>query len=81
MLLSLVGFQGDVAIFALAILGGLWMPVTVFPGFMQTIAWGLPSFHLGQLALGASGRAPFRKMGSEIRPTCQSCSIIRPPFS
>ena len=31
------------------------------------------------IALGATGRSPFRNTGSEIRPTCQSCSTMRPP--
>lgn len=52
--------QGAIAVanivfFTLAILGGLWMPVFTFPPFMQTLAWGLPSFHLAQLALIAQG--------------------------
>jgi ABC-2 type transport system permease protein len=40
---------------AFAVLGGLWIPVQVFPGFMQNAAWWLPSFHLAELALAASG--------------------------
>lgn len=52
--------QGAIAVanlvfFLLAILGGLWMPVFTFPAFMQALAWGLPSFHLAQLALMAQG--------------------------
>ncbi len=38
-----------------AVLGGLWMPVQVFPDFMREIAWWLPSFHLAELALAVSG--------------------------
>ncbi|BCW89734.1 hypothetical protein sos41_29010 [Alphaproteobacteria bacterium SO-S41] len=45
----------NIVFFLLAILGGLWMPVFTFPGFMQTMAWALPSFHLAQLALIAQG--------------------------
>ena len=33
----------------------------------------------GAIALGATGSAPARRLGSEIRPTCQSCRNIRPP--
>ena len=33
----------------------------------------------GLTALGATGAAPSRKTGSEIRPTCQSCMTMRPP--
>lgn len=42
---------------ALAVLGGLWMPVFLFPGWMQYLAAGLPSFHLAEFALTAVGRA------------------------
>lgn len=41
-----------------SILGGLWMPITVLPPWMQQIAWVTPSFHLGQLALAAIGVPP-----------------------
>ena len=34
---------------------------------------------LAAMALGATGNAPFKNMGSEMRPTCQSCSNMRPP--
>lgn len=45
----------NIAFFALAVLGGLWMPIGVFPPLMQSAAWVLPSFHLGELALMALG--------------------------
>ncbi len=38
-----------------SIVGGLWMPITMLPAWMQQLAWITPSFHLGQLALGAIG--------------------------
>ncbi|UUL84058.1 ABC transporter permease [Sphingomonas qomolangmaensis] len=41
-----------------SILGGLWMPITILPGWMQQIAWATPSFHLGQLALASIGVPP-----------------------
>src|SRR3569833_3570150 len=34
---------------------------------------------LGRTALGASGGAPSRHKGWVLRPTCQSCSTMRPP--
>lgn len=43
----------------LAAFGGLWMPLSMMPDFFQTIALALPSFHLGQLALAASGQQDF----------------------
>jgi len=42
---------------ALAVLGGLWIPIMVFPDVMQSIAWALPSFHIAEIALAASGAA------------------------
>lgn len=53
-----LGQKGAVAIanivfLAMAVLGGLWMPIAVLPGAMQTFAWALPSYHLGEIALMA----------------------------
>ena len=42
----------------LSIVGGLWMPITVLPGWMQIAAWATPSFHLGQIALATTGVPP-----------------------
>lgn len=43
----------------LASLGGLWMPVALLPGAMQTLAHVLPSNHLAQLGWAiARGHAP-----------------------
>ena len=36
---------------SLAVLGGLWFPISLFPDVLQTVAYGLPSFHLAQVAL------------------------------
>ena len=56
----LLGSNGAVAaanllFLAFALLGGLWIPVIVFPDIMQTMAWAFPSFHLAEIALAASG--------------------------
>jgi ABC-2 type transport system permease protein len=48
----------NVLFFPLAVLGGLWMPIFVFPAFMQGVAQVLPSYHLAQLALIAGGIQP-----------------------
>jgi ABC-2 type transport system permease protein len=37
---------------------GLWIPISMFPDIMQTIAWFLPPHHLAQLALSVTGHAP-----------------------
>jgi len=39
----------------LAVLGGLWIPVFVFPSMMQSLAGFLPSYHLAEIALDISG--------------------------
>jgi ABC-2 type transport system permease protein len=56
-----LGQKGAVAVanivfLAMAVLGGLWMPIAVLPQAMQTIAWALPSYHLGEMALMAAGQ-------------------------
>lgn len=46
----------------LAILGGLWIPISMYPAAMQSMAQVLPSYHLGEIALnvaGASGNHTF----------------------
>lgn len=40
----------------LAVFGGLWMPVSMFPAWMQQMSVFLPSSHLAALALEAAGR-------------------------
>jgi len=56
----MVKAQGAVAFanilfFPLAVLGGLWMPIFVFPSILQAVAQVMPSYHLGQMALIAGG--------------------------
>ena len=55
-----LGAQGAVAaanllFMAFAMLGGLWIPLSLLPPWMTRLAWILPSFHLGQLSLGLAG--------------------------
>ena len=56
----LVKGNGAVAItniifLGLAILGGLWMPIGIFPDWFQAIGSFMPSYHAGQIALLISG--------------------------
>ena len=56
-----LGQKGAIAVanivfLAMAVLGGLWMPIAVLPEAMKTIAWALPSYHLGEMALMAAGQ-------------------------
>lgn len=55
-----IGFQAsgnatsailNALIFPMAIASGLWMPLEILPGFIQTIAPFLPAYHLSQLGL------------------------------
>lgn len=41
----------------MSLLGGLWLPLKVFPPVVQSLAVAWPSWHLGQLALDAVGQA------------------------
>lgn len=46
----------NVLFMGLAVLGGLWIPVFLMPKLMQAVAGFLPSYHLAELALSATGR-------------------------
>lgn len=39
----------------MSVFGGLWLPITLFPNILQQVAWVLPTFHGGQLALASIG--------------------------
>jgi ABC-2 type transport system permease protein len=41
----------NLAFLGLAVLGGLWFPVSLFPEILQTIAAFLPSYHLAEVSL------------------------------
>lgn len=56
-----MGQKGAIAVvnivfLAFAVIGGLWFPITILPGFVQQMAWAMPSYHLGELALIAVGQ-------------------------
>jgi ABC-2 type transport system permease protein len=46
----------------MSFLSGLWIPITMLPGFLQSFAQFLPPFHLAQLALKVTGQ----DMGTSI---------------
>ncbi|MBX9575650.1 MAG: ABC transporter permease [Caulobacteraceae bacterium] len=55
-----MGAKGAVAMvnaifLAMSVMGGLWIPLDQLPHPMQSVAWVLPSFHLGEIALMAAG--------------------------
>lgn len=60
---SLVGGQGAPAVVNLiylpmAFLAGLWLPLSMLPPVLGTLAPAWPAWHLAQLALSAVGQAP-----------------------
>ena len=44
------------------------LPISILPEAIQTIAWGLPSYHLGELALMVVGRSDAANMWLHIGP-------------
>ncbi len=66
-----LGTQGATAganllFLSFSMLGGLWVPLSQFPGWMTKLAWALPSFHLGQLSLMLAGMVPAQQVGAHI---------------
>lgn len=47
----------NIVFLGLAVLGGLWFPIAAMPDIIKTLAWALPSYHLGELALLAAGQS------------------------
>ena len=46
---QLMSVVANLLYFGLAVLGGLWMPVSLFPDWMQAIGKRLPSYQLMEL--------------------------------
>lgn len=46
---QLMTLVGNLAFLGLAILGGSWMPIETFPGWIQTISKLTPTYHVNQL--------------------------------
>lgn len=65
---TMAGGQGAVALVNLvylpmSVLSGLWIPLMVFPPFLQKLAVVWPSWHLAQMALGVVGQVPDVRYG------------------
>lgn len=58
----------NILFLGMAVMGGLWMPIAVLPEVIQTIAWALPSYHLGELALMVVDRSDAANMWLHIGP-------------
>lgn len=50
----------------MAFLSGLWLPLTMLPGFLSTIAPAWPAYHLGQLALKVVGFDAGQPVGMHV---------------
>lgn len=49
--LQIISIVGNVVYFAGAIFGGSWMPISMFPEWMQHIAKWVPTYHANQLVV------------------------------
>jgi ABC-2 type transport system permease protein len=68
-----MGQKGAIAIvnvlfLGMAVMGGLWMPTTVLPEVIQTAAWSMPSYHLGEMALMIVGRSDSSNLWLHVGP-------------
>lgn len=45
----------NILFLGLSVLGGLWIPIFLFPDVLQTMALALPSYHLAEVALTVVG--------------------------
>ena len=61
----------------MAFLSGLWMPLSMLPEFIRSIAPLWPPYHLAQLALVTAGQLPVAGVG---RAPVVSCRIHRDLF-
>lgn len=50
----------------MAFLSGLWVPLMLFPSWLQSLANGLPPYHLAEIALHVVGAKPAASLGVSI---------------
>ena len=48
---QIMAIVGNIVFFGLAIIGGSWMPVTLFPKWVQHISEWTPIYHINQLVV------------------------------
>lgn len=60
----------------LAVLGGLWIPIFVFPSLLQTIAQFLPSYHLAEIALDVSGAPGERNLSFHLTSIAAMTGVL-----
>ncbi|MEL6868857.1 MAG: ABC transporter permease [Pseudomonadota bacterium] len=56
----------NIVFLGFALLGGLWIPISMFPGVMQTIAQAIPSFHLAEISLSVIDTNTPRNVGLHV---------------
>lgn len=59
----------NIVFLGLSALGGLWIPIMLFPPLMQTMASYLPSYHLAEIALAVSGAPGERDLAGHLTST------------
>ncbi len=68
--------MSNLCFLSLAVLGGLWFPITLFPSVMQNVALGLPSFHLAEVALSFTGVAANTGTADNIAMICIMTTVL-----
>jgi len=63
----------NIVFLAMAALGGLWMPASLFPAALQKISANLPSYQLAEIALAVVG-AP--SQGGAVRVPMENLTIV-----
>ncbi|MEM9401298.1 MAG: ABC transporter permease [Pseudomonadota bacterium] len=58
--------MSNLCFLSLAVLGGLWFPIALFPSALQSLAVGLPSFHLAEVALSFTRTAAEAGIGQHL---------------
>jgi ABC-2 type transport system permease protein len=68
--------MSNVCFLSLAVLGGLWFPITLFPTALRNVAHGLPSFHLAEVALSFTGSATDTHTGDNLAVVAGMTAVL-----
>ena len=66
----------NILFMGLAILGGLWIPIQVFPPVMQSIAQFLPTYHMAEVALHVSAAPGVRDVFFHLTVTLAMTALL-----
>ncbi|MEO0576316.1 MAG: ABC transporter permease [Pseudomonadota bacterium] len=56
----------NIVFLGFALLGGLWLPIMLFPAIMQTAANAIPSFHLAEISLSIVDKDTARSVSTHL---------------